>query len=122
MQPKHSAGTIVSVGQDPQLLSLRETILTMEGFRVLTATDEPTARSFIEKSDCHVLLLCYSLAIQLRQRLVNQFRKLCPTGRIVVITNEPLDRPPLDADAFVYGIEGPKALIAVITDDNQASS
>jgi len=37
----------------------------------------------------------------------------CPGGRIVAITNEQTETPEF-ADTFVYGVEGPEALIEAI--------
>lgn len=48
--------------------------------------------------------------------LAEEFRKHCPGGKIVAITNQRLDEPDF-ADAFVYGVEDPEALIDVIQRD-----
>jgi hypothetical protein len=42
------------------------------------------------------------------------FRKHCPDGRIVAITNRPVTQLPKDVDELVYGIEGPENLIHAI--------
>lgn len=59
-------------------------------------------------------MLCYSIDDDIRQQLAKEFRNSCPHGRIVVITNQPILRPLIAADAFVYGIEGTEALIDAV--------
>jgi DNA-binding NtrC family response regulator len=106
--------TVISVGDDPQLLSLRDAVLRSAGMRVLTASDYDTALSYVESEDADVLLLCYSMSIEARRRLAHSFRERHPSGRIIGITNMPQARPPIDADTFIYGIEGAEALIGIV--------
>jgi len=106
---------VISVGNNPELLWLREAVLKNAGFEVLTITDEKQALAKIETIDCGVLLVCYSVDDGIRQQLVKKYREACPGGRIVAITNTPLPKPPVEADKFVYGVEGPEALIAAIS-------
>ena len=61
-------------------------------------------------------LLCYSVEEQSREHITKAFRELCPDGRIVSITNWPLKQSP-DADAIVYGVDGPNALISAVRGD-----
>ncbi|HZP64110.1 MAG TPA: hypothetical protein VFB28_11895 [Terriglobales bacterium] len=109
-----NTGVVVSVGGDAQLLFLREAVLQKAGFSVLSTAEVDTALSYFENGDCGALLMCYSMPLQARQRLAQGFRALCPRGCIIAITNAPQARPPVDADAFIYGIEGAEALIDII--------
>lgn len=109
--------TVISVGTDDQLLSLREAVLRNAGFHVLTARDPREALWYAARNNAAVLLLCYSLPLTVRQELAKQFRSHSPTGRIVSITNEPQTRAPIEADSFLYGIEGPEALIRACRGD-----
>lgn len=88
------AQRIISVGTDPELLWLRNAAL-------------------IQRGDCGTLLICYSLREPIRQMLADAFRKHCPEGRIVEITNQRMEKSDF-ADTFVYGVEGPEALIDAI--------
>jgi hypothetical protein len=63
-----------------------------------------------------VLLLCYSVEEESRKHIAKAFREMCPEGRILSITNQPLKQV-LDADAFVYGVDGPEALISAVRGD-----
>lgn len=105
--------TVISVGSNPELLWLRNFVLQSAGFQTVTTADEHDAAARIERGECGVLLVCYSLAKSVRQRLAEALRRFCPGSRIIVITNEPMERPDF-ADAFVYGVEGPEALIEAV--------
>ena len=109
------APTVLSVGNDPQLLALREAVLRSAGFTVLSASDPATALSHMNSISCAVLLLCYSLPLDIRRKLASTFHRCCPSGRVVAITNEPQSRPPVGADSFLYGIEGAEALIETVS-------
>lgn len=113
-QKKEKPDLIISLGTNPELLWLREAVLRNVGFDVLTIPDEKKALAAITSVGCGVLLMCYSIDDHIRQELATKYREACPESRIVAITNAPLERPLVDADAFVYGVEGPEALIDAI--------
>lgn len=110
---------VVSVGTLPELLSLRHAVLEGAGFQVLSTSKLEEALLRIENGTCGVLLLCYSLDDDILRRLATQFRKSCPDGRIVALTNRPVVIPPIQADAFAYAVEGSEALIAAVRGDTQ---
>jgi hypothetical protein len=103
---------VLSVGAHPELLWLRGAVLRNAGFDVLTTLDLKEGLAHIERGHCDVLLMCYSLPFPARKRLAENFRSNCRDGRIVTIINE--QGKPEFADAVVYGIDGPEALIEVI--------
>ena len=109
-----TSGTVLSLGANAELLWLREVVLQHAGFNVFTTSNPKQAVLKIQAGNCGVLLLCYSLESEFRRKLANEFRKSCPEGRIVLITNDKLSELPADTDALVYGIEGPEALIAAL--------
>jgi hypothetical protein len=109
--PQSSKGTVVSVGANPELLSLRAQVLQSAGYQVFSTTVPQKADFRMGTGDCGVLLLCYSVSVDWRKRLIENFRARCPKGRIVAITNLPLTETPKDVDELVYGIEGPEVLI-----------
>ncbi|HTM38992.1 MAG TPA: hypothetical protein VL156_19755 [Terriglobales bacterium] len=103
---------VLSVGNNPELLWLREAVLRSAGFDVMTSLNLEDGLERIEGEDCGVLLMCYSLPLLSRKRLADTFRANCPQGRIVTIMNEKGE--PEFADVVVYGVDGPEALIEVI--------
>ena len=58
--------------------------------------------------------MCHSFPEQARDALIREYRKSCPHGRIVGISNMPVTHFPKDVDALVYGVEGPEALMEAI--------
>jgi CheY-like chemotaxis protein len=105
---------IISVGAHPELVRLRDFVLQEAGFHVVSTLDEHEALARIERGECSVLLVCSSLAKATRRRLADALRKSCPGSRMVLITNEHIEKPEF-ADFFVYGVEGPEALIGALS-------
>ena len=103
---------VLSVGNNPELLWLREAVLRSAGFDVMTSLNLEDGLERIEGEDCGVLLMCYSLPLLSRKRLADTFRANCPQGRIVTIMNEKGE--PEFADLVIYGVDGPEALIEAI--------
>lgn len=111
--PHPAKQRIISVGTYPELLLLRHAVLEKAGFDVHTTGSEKDAIQFMQNGDWAVLLLCYLLPLEVRQRLAENFRTYCPTSRIIAITNEKLENPGF-AHAFVYGFDGPEVLIEAL--------
>jgi DNA-binding response OmpR family regulator len=105
---------VLSVGADDSLLSLRHLVLCQAGFNVFSTVNTGEAMSLMRAAHCGTLLLCYSLSIPVRQELVREFRQWCPDGHVIAITNQRQEIPPIDADTFVYGVEGPEVLIETL--------
>lgn len=105
---------VISVGANPELLWLRNSVLRSAGFNVVSTADPNDALAMIRRGECGVLLYCHSLPSAARQELAQLCRKHCPGARIVAVTNSKLDEAEF-ADAFVYGVEGPEALIEAIS-------
>ncbi len=55
----------------------------------------------------------YSLPKEVRKNLAAALRRFWPASRVVLIVNEHIEKPDF-ADAFVYGVEGPEALIEAV--------
>jgi DNA-binding NarL/FixJ family response regulator len=98
-------------------VKLRNFVLQEAGFNVISTLDEHDALARIEQGDCGVLLMCYSLPIEVRKKLAETLRSFCPGSRIVAIANKHVDEP-FFADMFVYGVEGPEALIEALRVSN----
>lgn len=105
--------TVISVGADRELLWLRDSVLRSAGFNVISTDDAEDALARIKRGECGVLVFCYSFPRPTRMQLSDALRKCCPGSRIVAIAHEQLDKPDF-ADTFVYGVEGPEALIDAI--------
>jgi len=105
---------VISVGAHPELVRLRDFVLQEAGFHVVSTLDEHEALARIERGECGVLLVCYTMTKSARQSLAEALRRACPGSRMVLITNEHIEKPEF-ADFFVYGVEGPEALIGALS-------
>ena len=70
---------VLSVGNDPELMWLRDAVLRSAGFEVLTTLDLKEGLARIERGNCGVLLMCYSLPLLSRKRLAETFRAKQPS-------------------------------------------
>ena len=113
--------TVLSFGADAELLWLREIVLQHAGFNVFSTSDPTQAVLEIQSGHCGVLLLCHSLENEVR-RDCKRISQSCPEGRIVAITNDKVSELPVNTDAFVYGLEGPEALIAALRGESSEPS
>src|SRR4051812_40247430 len=102
---------VISTGADLELLRLREWVLLKADFVVFSTAKVEDAIAEMAKAPCGVLLLCHSAAEEVNRELSREYRRLCPDGRVIMISNVPLQRKPGFVDAYVYGFEGPKTLI-----------
>ncbi len=105
--------TIISVGANPELVRLRNFVLREAGFNVVSTLDEHDALARIERKECGLLLMCYSLPDTVRKKLAEALRSFCPGSRIVAVANKHVEQP-FFGDSFVYGMKGPEALIEAI--------
>jgi DNA-binding NtrC family response regulator len=110
----HKAVTVVSVGMLPRLLSLREAILTADGYEVFSTSRPAEAIVRIKEGRCGVLLLCHSIPREWCERLVQTFHECCPEGRVISFSKHPTAAPATNVDAIVYNLDGPEALLNAI--------
>lgn len=106
--------SILSVGSDPELVSLRHAVLRSIGSDVFSTWDPEEAYVRIQPASFRLMLLCYSLERLVRQRLANRFRECCPEGRIVSIANSRIDPSTIYGDTVFDALEGAEALIEVV--------
>lgn len=105
---------VISVGTLSDLLNLRKAVLESAGFQVFTSSNAQQALLKIENGEADVLLLCYSVPEDARERLIQRFRQTSPQGRIVLLTNSPITSPPPEAGTVIFGLEGAEALIEAV--------
>lgn len=105
--------TVLSVGADKELVSLRDAVLRSVGFNVLSTTDPDEAYVGVQAGRCGVILVCYSLELAVRERLANVFRDHCPGGRIISISNQRIESP-VFGDVVFDALEGAEALIDAV--------
>lgn len=105
---------VISVGTNPELVWLRDFVLQGAGFSVISTTDTSDALARVKRGECAILVMCYSLPTAIMQDLAGALKEFCPRSRTLFITNQRMEKPAF-ADALVYGVEGPEALIDAIS-------
>jgi hypothetical protein len=106
--------TILSVGADDELISLRHAVLRSVGLNVFSTIDPDEAYVYIQPANCGVMLMCYSLEEPIRERLAKRFRECCPKGRIISISNKYRENAVFYGDVVFNALEGAEALIHVV--------
>ena len=91
---------VLSVGADTHLLSLREQVLREAGFDVITSDNERQAISLMREGICGTLVICHTLQVDARQRLVENYRRFCPRSRIIGVSSVPFSLSTADTSAW----------------------
>lgn len=106
---------IISIGTDSDLLPLRQAVLELGGFEVLTTSSMPVAQALMKHQRCGVLLLCYSVPENWRRILIRAFRESCPNGRIVGVVASGLNHPEDSFDEVISSTDKADALLDAIS-------
>lgn len=109
---------VVSIGTDSNLLALRQAVLELGGFEVLTTSSMRLAQALIKHRRCGVLLLCYSVPDNWRETLIRSFRESCPEGRIVGIVARGLTSPSDGFDEVISSTDKAGALLEAISGEH----
>ncbi len=105
--------TVISLGADKELVSLRHAVLRSVGINVFSTTNVEEAFQRLNPENCGVMLLCYSLEQPVRERLAKRFRECCPQGRIISVSNRRMDTV-FYGDVVFDALEGAEALIDAV--------
>jgi len=111
---KMNENTVLSFSPDPNLLLQREAALRNGGFEVISVKTESHACFEIEMGRCGVLLVCYTASAGAIRDLTKLFRRRCPTGRIVLVTNRTDESVPHEVNYVVSDSAGPEAVVKVL--------
>lgn len=110
---------VVSIGTDSNLLALRQAVLELGGFEVLTTSSMPLAQALMKHRRCGVLLLCYSVPETWRKTLIRSFRESSPDGRIVGIVASSLKHASDGCDEVISSADKADALLEAIRGENR---
>src|SRR3954465_12545216 len=83
--------TVLSLSPDQRALVSREVALRSGGMKVISVMSPIQARFEIEMGRCGVFLICYRLSPIAANELTTLFRRHCPQGQIVFVTEVPDD-------------------------------
>jgi hypothetical protein len=106
---------VVSIGTDSNLLALRQAVLELGGFEVLTTSSMRLAQAIVKHQRCGVLLLCYSVPKNWRRTLIRSFRESCPDGHIVGISANGVEYQSEGFDEVISSSDKADALLAAVS-------
>ena len=104
---------VLLVGHHLLLLDFRALILA-KFFKVVICQEKEDASLHIRDGGIHLLVLCHTLTDTEQRFLVGTAKCRSPNTKVIIIDDGESRNEPLQADARVSGLEGPKALISEI--------
>jgi hypothetical protein len=120
MTDRRSQGArVVSIVTDSNLLALRQAVLELGGFEVLTTSSMRLAQALMKRRRFDVLLVCYSVPENWRQTLIQSFRESCPEGHIVGIVRSGVERPSDGFDEVISSTDKADALLKAISGERR---
>lgn len=104
--------TVLSLSSDQAILTSRQIALRNGGMKVISVMNPVEARFEIEMGRCGVFLVCYRLSKAAVDDLTMLFRKACPQGLIIFVTQAHGDNwVPAQADIAVPESSGPQKIL-----------
>jgi hypothetical protein len=103
--------TVLSLSPSKEALVIRETTLRGAGMKVISVLSPVKARFEIEMGRCGNLLICYRLSVKAADEIAQLYKKYCPKGRIVFITDDTGKEIPADADVHIPESSEPEKMI-----------
>ena len=103
---------MLSLSSDQAVLTSREIALRNGGMKVVSVISPTQARFEIEMGRCGIFLACYRLSKAVVDDLRRLFRKTCPQGLIIFVSEVPGDdRAPSEADIILPESSGPEKMV-----------
>lgn len=78
--------TVLSLSPNQDALAMREATLRSGGLKVISVLSPIQARFEIEMGRCGVFVVCYRVLKEQVEELTRLFRRNCPEGRVVFVT------------------------------------
>jgi hypothetical protein len=79
--------TVLSLSPSQDALAKREATLRRGGLKVISVLSPIQARFEIEMGRCGVFVVCYRVSKELAEELTRLFRRNCPEGRVIFVTD-----------------------------------
>jgi hypothetical protein len=102
--------SILSLNPDGHALRSQEAALRENGFEVISVFTPLQARFEIEMGRCGVFLSSYITPLPIYRSLADLFRRSCPDGSVIFITQRPDDSVP-EADLLLLDRDEPRAVV-----------
>lgn len=110
--------TVLSLSPNPEALVSRETTLRNGGLKVISVLSPVQARFEIEMGRCGMFLICYRLSSEQAEELTRLFRKYCPEGRIMFLTQATQKTEvPAEADFAIPESSGPERILHLLKEN-----
>jgi DNA-binding NtrC family response regulator len=100
---------VLCVGQQRQLLEVREIVLRSEGYHVIEAYTAEEALGLFAATDVDIVVICHSIPIESRRRLVLAMKEARPLTPVIAL-HEAYDYV-TEADRSVDQLAGPEVLL-----------
>lgn len=111
---------VLSLTPSWDALVIRENALQSGGFKVISVMSPIQARFEIEMGRCGTLLMCYRLSPADTSELSRLFRRYCPGGRIIFVTETTRqERDSVDADITLPESRGAEELVKILKENQQ---
>jgi hypothetical protein len=107
--------TVLSYSPDEKALVVRHRVLRDAGMKVISVLTPAEARFEIEMGRCGNLLICYRLSTEQAGDITRLYRRYCPAGRIVFVTDGATrPRVPPEVDSSVLESSGPGPILQAL--------
>ncbi len=103
--------TILSIGNDTQLLQLRSAVLRQSGYTVVEICNPHIALSGFLRTTPDLVLICHTIDPQRQAILIHDIRAF---ARKTPILSLDVRHPELEADTVVSSIDGPRKMLLAV--------
>lgn len=106
--------SVLSISPSKEALVVRQTTLRNAGMKVISVLTPSEAIFEIEMGRCGNLLICYRLSARAADDIARLYKRYCPEGRIVFITNGSAEKAPVNADVNIPESSEPEKMIQAL--------
>ena len=114
---------VLSITLDPELSEFRKYVLSAAGHEVTTLTSEKEALKAVQSGESYeVVFVCHRFPSAESRQCIRLLRQHHPSASIVYVVHRYGEWPEVEADRYIAGADGPKALLRVLEELRPASS
>jgi DNA-binding response OmpR family regulator len=114
---------VLAITLDPELSEFRKYVLSGAGHEVTTIISEKEALKAAQSAESYdVVFVCHRFPSAESRQCIRLFRQHHPHTSIVYVVHRYGEWPEVEADRYITGADGPKALLRVLEELRPASS
>jgi DNA-binding NtrC family response regulator len=106
------AHSILSVGNDNLLLSVRSSVLRAAGYSVQTCANTSEAFELASAGDFDLVVICHSVPARERSQLIKAIKAEKPSTKILAVRID--GELATGVDASIHSLDGPHALLRAV--------